>query len=730
MVARDKNDRNSATITGAVAVLTAIAELDLEHNGHLELDEERGASTSFSKNGNGKVISWLHGSDRVAMRAINSTFKVVLSYLQNWHQAHQRQPQSLESIKSMMLLVGEAARKFDVIRQKLQHGNGRSITEQAVYRKLQDFYQTKIVQQVDEASLGRWILGLTHRIAEQHSAPAAAEAPALQMRHSIVDLESVKRDIDYELIFIRKEDGTHFLSPALLKGMKLISNFDRQVGDGLQVDAGIHRLPYSGAMNRVARSIRRELAPLYQAFYRLSLKSRDKPLVSTLFKTWMALVLADGGGEDNESHEVGKDGGAYFADFYHYLHCALQSAEYQRLVTYPPEDEQQLDLAMLALIHGFCRSLYRSACRYQAAGAPLRPLLDQLHTPVADPHFPIASQLEADCSAAHRWCAQQYEGTVALLLRQLSDEDATAFDPFRLGNWPNLLYQVAFEERQISNIYLPAPIHQEYIHKACVVEEFKGFLRSVKERGQRHLLVNLQDRTSWQERARALALEGLQMRPEFDSALMVVTLARDSEFYHQCGPHSRDNHANRFIDDFKRELLSSSSGYYFGGLLNKGELEEFAGQCIEAIHCCFFSHRNILLVEHRQAFIDLFHLFLLLKLIDKVNPESFSLTCKDGVDSSSAFNVLLYVLLSMVEGEDLASREVWQAIHHQLILPALLMRERSVQPGEIKRLCGAVRAAEFVYEHEGHQQFGELIRQQFGPLYQQPLFNGKLIAPQ
>jgi hypothetical protein len=63
---------------------------------------------------------------------------------------------------------------------------------------------------------------------------------------------------------------------------------------------------------------------------------------------------------------------------------------------------------------------------------------------------------------------------------------------------------------------LPAPIHQEVIHEAEVVEEMCAFLRSLQSgvQGQRHLLFNLQDRTSGGACA-LYQLEGLQNEPEF-----------------------------------------------------------------------------------------------------------------------------------------------------------------------------------------------------------------------
>jgi len=62
-----------------------------------------------------------------------------------------------------------------------------------------------------------------------------------------------------------------------------------------------------------------------------------------------------------------------------------------------------------------------------------------------------------------------------------------------------------------------------------VIEEFKGFLRHIemKKGVEKHLLFNLQDRTSWEEHARCQALEDLEHHAEFNNQLVVVTLPKN-----------------------------------------------------------------------------------------------------------------------------------------------------------------------------------------------------------
>ena len=81
---------------------------------------------------------------------------------------------------------------------------------------------------------------------------------------------------------------------------------------------------------------------------------------------------------------------------------------------------------------------------------------------------------------------------------------------------------------------LPSPTPQEYIHEAHISEEYRTFLRATD---QKHLLINLQDRNSWKEGARAEALEHLQKERDFANQLTVVTLGVHGDFYLQKGAY-------------------------------------------------------------------------------------------------------------------------------------------------------------------------------------------------
>ena len=122
------------------------------------------------------------------------------------------------------------------------------------------------------------------------------------------------------------------------------------------------------------------------------------------------------------------------------------------------------------------------------------------------------------------------------------------YDNLHLLNIPQHLYSLSSDKQQIAVTRMPAPIHQEFIQKAEVLDGFKMFLRAYANKNVvgKHLFLNLQDRSSWREFARCKALEELQEVEDFDKRITCATLAIDTEFYHQLAQDHDENHMSIF----------------------------------------------------------------------------------------------------------------------------------------------------------------------------------------
>src|SRR5262249_5308470 len=151
---------------------------------------------------------------------------------------------------------------------------------------------------------------------------------------------------------------------------------------------------------------------------------------------------------------------------------------------------------------------------------------------------------------------------------------------------------------------IPAPIYQEFINNALINDEFRAFLHSYTQGTipSKHLLINLQDRTSWREFVRCTVLEDLQYQPDLENAITVVTLATDTDFYYQLAPYHQINHAHLFKEQFKELLLDTNAGYFFPSKIDREKLSIFIDDAFEAIHRIFFSSKNVLVRENRLDF--------------------------------------------------------------------------------------------------------------------------------
>jgi hypothetical protein len=121
-------------------------------------------------------------------------------------------------------------------------------------------------------------------------------------------------------------------------------------------------------------------------------------------------------------------------------------------------------------------------------------------------------------------------------------------------------------------------------------------------------------------------------------------------------------------------------------------------------------------------FIEIFDLFLTLKFLDVIKPNSFSFTCKDGADVASSSNGLLYIFLKLLSKEPL-DHESLDEFNRLFYSPAILTRERLPLKERFDRMMGALKVMEFVYHDLGHEVFAKVIHEAFGHFYKIPIFN-------
>lgn len=738
MGSRDKREGTNLTIIEAVETLSSIADL--------EIDKEVGIAQQHDliiqdKKVVYKTVHWLHKQDAdKTVNLVKETFRVILNYLRNFYKkeyGYVTNQQAIEGIKTIMVLVGEAAKKLDKCTTLFHQAKAGSVTELKEYKRLQEFYLTRIARKIDEGVLGKWILALSKRTLAKNSEIKLDGRKALQTRHVFVDLESVKKDTEYELFFMRKEDGSRFFSPRLIRNIKLVCDFGDFFGEAKEKDPLVDiNIWQDRCLQAAAKGILHSLGHQMDRFYHDAFRYKDRELVIALNKAIMSLMLCSNPRNLMKNMPM-KSCLDYFLDFQKFLREALQSDDYRRLITYGSKKSSKLGSCLMKVTHGLCRGLYINLHRFQDFGSLIQSLLLEAseikskdHKDPQTTNYQTWNKLATDYAAMAKLFKRHSSGPLIKVLDVLQEGTYHHFEPLGQQNLPNQLYSLCIDDKQILNLHLPSPTNQEVINKIQVIDEFKGFLRSCAkdEFIRKHLILNVQDKTSWRECTRCSSLEDLQYNDEFDKYLSVITLAKDTEFYHQLAPYHQDNHAEVFLSHFKEHLGDESSGYYFTPAVKRALTDEFVDGLLGAIHRVFFSGKNILLREHRLDFIEIFDLFLTLKILEVIKPDSFSFTCKDGVDTGASSSALLFVFLKLMNQESLTTAD-WQTLNALIYAPAVIIRERIMLPDRFNRMVSALKTIEFVHNDVGQAEFAKIINENFGHFYKRGMLKALATQP-
>lgn len=731
MSSRKKSDVNHPTITEAVEKLSSIAEMDFDRNLTMATNELEEAvipeEEGFEKPP--RSVNWLYEQDPLStVDMIKDMFQVILDHFRKFYKKEYRYiPSSnlIEGVKAIMILVGEAAKRIDQHKEIFQRSKIKSITDLPEYKRLQEFYLGRVARKIDEKMLGKWIMGLSHRLMKE-GREFKVEVKIPPTKHLFVDLESVKKDTTYELFFIRKEDGTRFFSPRLIRNIKLVCDFGDRIGE-MKDDDPLDSINVwrDHASQTAAHDILQEVTHLSERFANLSQEVKGWDLSISLNKAMMALMLCNN--KHNVSHNPTiKTSSDYFTDFQTFLRKALHAREYQRLCAYPPSKTDKESNCLLDLAHGLCQALFLQLSWNQAVLPNILGLIQEGIQEAAGMHTKqhnssntiLADQLNSEYQILNKLFKRHPNGPLMKVIEILENGDYQSYDPLMQINIPSKMFTLYSHTKKITFARIPCPIHQEYIDKLTVIDEFKGFLRSL-HKDEMHsklkfLLINFQDRNSWQEHSRSVALEELHKHSHSAHLITVVTIPKDTEFYYQEAPYHKDNHADSFIKHFKEQLKTEEGGFHFPENIKKALFPTFIDNLLKNIHQIFFGSRNILPLQRRLDFIEIFYLFLELKLIELVKPNALSMMCKDGIDVGMSAVAPVYIFCKWLQQEKLSKNDM-EMLTQILFTPSIMIRERMMLPERFDRMQAMLRELQSVRDELGWRQFAEKIKSVFGP---------------
>jgi hypothetical protein len=720
-----KNNEHAAHgIVDAVETLSSIAEMDVDREIGVTMDR---SLLLQDLNINYRTIHWLHQKDTdEAVEIVRETFLSVLDYLKDFYkdeyETADEGEETIEGIKTIMVLVGEAAKKLDRFNQVFKKSNLKSVTKLKEYKQLESFYKTKLAKRIEKDTTSFWAKKLSQSMMKASTSLTlkgkVTEADqGKKLTNIFVDLDSVKRDVEYELFLLSKDDGSHFYNPRLIRNIKLVCDF----GDHFGLPKGKDPLIRVGmwldkSFNLASQEILNRVEYCLDNFFYEMRMSKDRRTATLLSKAILALFLC--ANPRNLMHNTPvKSCTQYFSDFQGFFRAALQTRSYRRWIAYPPKGANKLGSIVLELAQALAKAMYSNNRSFYEVGSVIQDLID-LELKEKPSKGTVADSLLFDYEAIAAVLRRHPYGPLNKVLEYLEAGKQRVFDPLMQDNIPQHLYDIYIRNHRVSVLHLPSPTQQEFVNKAFVIDEFRAFLRSYlrTQRKKCHVMFNFQDRSSWKEHPRSRILEEFEQHKDFKDCLMVVTIPKDDDFYHQIEPYHNLNHADSFMAQFLEQMTGEGTGFYFPEAIKSELFSGWAKEVMEEIHQVFFAGRNVLTRKNRTNFIEIFYLFLQMKIIDCVNADSISFTSKDGIDSGTSSAAQLFVFSKIINGENLSKKDL-EHLESFLFLPSIMIRERNILNNCFHRMLSCLRLLEDLQTEQGVKEFSKILFKKFKPFY-------------
>lgn len=696
-------------VQDALDNLAAIAVIDLGSPPPIGIVKKTRFVTEEEEFGS-ETVQWLseEGSDPI-LSLLDATYRAIHAHLKTLFKSPEMDfsnERSKKGIASLMTLVGESAQKMNrYLAYRLGSELSQKIEEREEYKALQRFYSERFSKRFTGNLEGSEAWGREWSENEEAVSLGAAGS-------GLKDFETVQRDREYELFYIRNEEGKPYFTADLLRNIKLVADFDVEAGSFeedplLKVRSMLDRDFHSSAYQ-----ILEECHSAIEDFYKIAKKLEENDLAISLSLAVIALFLA-ANPRSLLQNTTGKSCFLYFEDFHRFLRRSMKTPEYQKLIAYPPEKSDKAAHILLELTHQLCHNLFYKVggIKQEAIGLIHRTMRRgeemQSKGRIAKGET-IWNQLLLDDEKMRTLLLKFPNGPlfkILDLIREEQDEDTMVpFDPIGQGNLPSSLFEIHHKGKKTLALRIPSPTRQSHINKAEVIDEFRGLLRTMSNgNARKHLMINFQDRTSWREHARCRVLESLQKNAEFISNLFILTLPKDSDFYHQTNEYLNMNRAEDFIAAFKAQLASPEEcGFFFPPHWKMSEVTRFSDSILSLIHDQFFHGKNTLTRKNREDFIEIFYQFLILKAIDQFSFESISFTCKDSIDTGAAAGAEFYGFIKMLN-EDFSKREEQDFLRWLFYAPALFIRERSIDPERFSRSLSVLEKMDSELSENGDQ---------------------------
>lgn len=626
------------------------------------------------------------------LKGIKNTFSILLKYL---HKATaSSKVADAKRLQQQIPVIEEAIEKLEQYHELSKSSDLGKVVGTKEFKEFKEFFDIKFPKEIEVEE-------------EMHEVDEEEE------KIGIWDVETVKKDYDYELFFIRRENGSHFFSQDLIKKLRFSIDFSHLEADKMAHDPILSYKEiqdedlYILAGDLVDKNYRK-----IQWYLQAKWEEDDRYLYLLLRKAIMALLMASHTKNLLANTPV-KMCSYYFYDFQYFLRDVMTNPQYLEFCE-PSAEMTPIQTTITELVQGLCGSLYTHDLpnheKYKVLDELVkRARIKQKKKPRKEGEI---ESLIHDFQDFNSELAGHAGGPLIKVWDYLHDADQLkAFDSILQENIPSTLFDVKFDGWVLSCLRIPSPTKQFYIQKVEIIEEFKNFLRAMldKDKSYKHLLINLQNRTSLKGYSRSVALEQFQTSYEFTGSLIVVTLPRGTDFYRQKGEYDAFERIEDFMEAFKEQIQSGlDCGFFFPPRVQPALSESFLDRMLDKVHKVFFGGKKAIGFDGRKCFIELVYLLLQIKMIETVHPSSFSLTCKDAIDDGGSSNVLFYCFIELLNKKNLDEKSR-QLIDRIVFDIPMMARERTINHVDFDRFSNCIKLIKQAVDNKKLTQLRELF---------------------
>jgi len=695
-LSKKEGDKKTSTFVEAVEILHQIASFQPQEE-------------NFEFVLGGKTIS-----DNQLIHTMKGALVSILEYLRKLKMGDFEHVEGYEGAHTVMELVEKAVKKTDLL-LKTEKNDALSIKKFREYIDLKMYFRQYLARDLGEGVIQKWLSKISKGIEQKRYKDQPVD---FSSKYMFVDLERVQKDRDYDLFYIRKEDGSRFFSSQLLKSMKLV--YDVQQGEKHKEQKNDYYTDLDEWKEKrnhlLAAKLHSLLGTPIQQFF--SQVDRELPTVKKLSQAFMALMLAS---LPKKQASASK----YLRDFYRIFGEVLSSSAYQRVIKKDPLVFSEEEKIFVEIIIRICRAIMVQI----PFPLEMREKIEEIaQKSVSDKLF---SEQIKEIHGQMLHIEKHHIGLIIeQTLKDFEEGDCNSFDPLQKGNIPEVLFTLYRGNQATKIVRSPLPIVQSMIQKAFISDLFSGYLLGgffgIFE--TKHLMISSLNSTLWKDYARASSLQKLVESPKGKEYLFILTLPKQSDFYEQKGPYASVEDAENFFELFAEQLTTEGTGYAIPEKMRKIFSSSWALNLLRAVWDVFLKKEKTLNVKKRMLCIDIVYLLLALKACEVFRPTAMNFQNSDGLDASLVDAVLLASLTAAINGLELASEQK-SCLLGELFLPGLMLRSRGVYAYEMKRGIEVLEVIEKLQQELGAANFGKLLTQSLQSLYSLESLHLDLLFP-